>query len=151
MRTYDELIAAYAADHQNPTNQRLHKVCVPLIMFSLLGLLWALPSPELFRRVAGLNWATLVVALALYYYFFVDRLSFFVMLVQSTLMLTGIAGLAAKGPLVPVCAVIFALAWVGQFVGHSIEGKRPSFLRDLQFLLIGPLWTHAGWLERFRR
>lgn len=35
---------------------------------------------------------------------------------------------------------IFVLAWIGQFYGHKIEGKKPSFLKDLQFLLIGPIW-----------
>jgi uncharacterized membrane protein YGL010W len=39
---------------------------------------------------------------------------------------------------------IFAVAWIGQFIGHAIEGKRPSFLEDLQFLLIGPLWLLAA-------
>jgi uncharacterized membrane protein YGL010W len=33
------------------------------------------------------------------------------------------------------------LAWIGQFYGHKIEGKKPSFLKDLEFLLIGPLWV----------
>ncbi len=35
---------------------------------------------------------------------------------------------------------IFVVAWIGQFIGHHIEGKKPSFLKDLQFLLIGPAW-----------
>ena len=38
------------------------------------------------------------------------------------------------------CLIVFALAWIGQFYGHSVEGKKPSFLKDLQFLLIGPMW-----------
>ena len=32
------------------------------------------------------------------------------------------------------------LAWIGQFIGHKIEGEKPSFFEDLQFLLIGPAW-----------
>jgi uncharacterized membrane protein YGL010W len=39
-----------------------------------------------------------------------------------------------------VCLVIFVIAWIGQFIGHNIEGKKPSFLTDLKFLLIGPIW-----------
>ena len=35
---------------------------------------------------------------------------------------------------------IFVLAWIGQFIGHKIEGEKPSFFEDLQFLLIGPDW-----------
>jgi uncharacterized membrane protein YGL010W len=36
--------------------------------------------------------------------------------------------------------LIFILAWVGQFIGHKIEGMKPSFFQDLQFLLVGPMW-----------
>ncbi len=43
-------------------------------------------------------------------------------------------------PLWAVSLAAFAGAWVGQFVGHKIEGKKPSFLKDVQFLLIGPAW-----------
>ena len=35
---------------------------------------------------------------------------------------------------------IFVIAWIGQFIGHKIEGKKPSFLEDLQFLMVGPAW-----------
>ena len=43
-------------------------------------------------------------------------------------------------PLWLVCVVIFVLAWIVQFYGHKIEGAKPSFLEDLQFLMIGPAW-----------
>jgi uncharacterized membrane protein YGL010W len=46
------------------------------------------------------------------------------------------------------CGVLFVLAWIGQFVGHAIEGKRPSFIKDLQFLLIGPMWLLADVYRR---
>ena len=36
--------------------------------------------------------------------------------------------------------IIFVIAWIGQFIGHKIEGKKPSFFEDIQFLLIGPAW-----------
>ena len=39
-----------------------------------------------------------------------------------------------------VFVAVFTLSWIGQFYGHKIEGKKPSFLKDLQFLLIGPIW-----------
>lgn len=35
---------------------------------------------------------------------------------------------------------VFVITWIFQFIGHKIEGKKPSFLKDLQFLLIGPIW-----------
>jgi uncharacterized membrane protein YGL010W len=43
-------------------------------------------------------------------------------------------------PLWLVSLVIFAVAWIGQFYGHKVEGKKPSFFKDIQFLLIGPAW-----------
>jgi uncharacterized membrane protein YGL010W len=36
--------------------------------------------------------------------------------------------------------IVFVVAWIGQFYGHKIEGKKPSFLKDIQFLMIGPAW-----------
>jgi uncharacterized membrane protein YGL010W len=39
---------------------------------------------------------------------------------------------------------IFVVAWIGQFYGHHLEGRKPSFLTDLQYLLIGPIWIWWG-------
>ena len=47
---------------------------------------------------------------------------------------------AATQPLYQVCVTVFVIAWIGQFIGHKIEGKKPSFFKDLQFLLVGPMW-----------
>ena len=112
-------------------------------MFSLLGLLWSVPVPAAIRNVSPwLNWGTLVMALALLYYVRLSgRLALGMVLVWVAMAagLRVVAGTAAL-PLWTICLLIFALAWVGQFWGHKVEGKKPSFLKDLQFLLIGPLW-----------
>lgn len=47
-------------------------------------------------------------------------------------------------PIFRLSLLIFVVAWIGQFVGHHIEGKKPSFVEDLQFLAVGPLWTLAS-------
>lgn len=138
------LLAEYGESHQNPTNKLVHWVCVPLIMFSLLGLLWSVPVPAALTRLTGpwLNWATLVMAGALLYYLRLSpRLALGMVLVWAVLAL-GLRAVeqVAVLPLWGICLLIFALAWVGQFWGHKIEGKKPSFLKDVQFLLIGPLW-----------
>ena len=39
-----------------------------------------------------------------------------------------------------ISLVLFVVAWIGQFIGHKLEGAKPSFFKDLQFLLIGPAW-----------
>ena len=143
MATLSALLAEYGESHQNPTNKLVHWVCVPLIMFSLLGLLWSVPAPAALRNVSPwLNWGTLVMALALLYYVRLSgRLALGMVLVWVAMAagLRVVAGTAAL-PLWTICLLIFALAWVGQFWGHKVEGKKPSFLKDLQFLLIGPLW-----------
>ncbi len=137
------LLAQYGESHQNPTNKIVHWVCVPLIMFSLIGLLWSAPVPAAVRAASPwLNWGTLVMVLALFYYVRLSgRLALGMVLVWAAMAgaLRLVSG-AAVLPLWAVCLIIFALAWVGQFWGHKVEGKKPSFLQDLQFLLIGPLW-----------
>lgn len=143
MSALTALLAEYGESHQNPTNKLVHWVCVPLIMFSLLGLLWSVPVPAFVAQISPwLNWGTLVMALALLYYVRLSgRLALGMVVVWAAMAvaLRGVAGAAAL-PLWAVCVLIFVLAWVGQFWGHKVEGKKPSFLKDLQFLLIGPLW-----------
>jgi uncharacterized membrane protein YGL010W len=140
------LIAEYAADHQNPVNERIHRYCVPAIAVSLIGLLWCLPVPETIRDASPwLNWGTGFLAASLVYYFGLSARLGFGMLIVALLAVAIILGLdQLPEPLWLSCAVIFVIAWIGQFIGHGIEGKRPAFFRDLQFLLIGPLWLVAG-------
>ncbi len=117
----------YGDSHRNPTNKLLHWICVPLITFSVLGLCWALHPLA----------AVLVVLLALGFYLLLSWQLALVMLLLSVLALW----LLSLMPQVFWPSVgIFVLAWIGQFVGHHIEGKKPSFFQDLQFLLIGPVW-----------
>ena len=143
MATIQSLLAEYGESHQNPTNKLVHWVCVPLIMFSLLGLLWSVPVPAFIAELSPwLNLATLVMGLALLYYLRLSgRLTLGMVLVWA-LMAAGLRVVQAQAalPLWAVCVIVFVVAWVGQFWGHKVEGKKPSFLKDLQFLLIGPLW-----------
>lgn len=148
MQTIHDLLTEYGVSHQNPVNKRLHWVCVPAIVFSLLGLLWLLPVPG--DLPSWLNWATLIIALAMLYYFVVAPRLALGMLVVVAVSVAGILALArTQLSLVIVFAVIFVLAWIGQFVGHKIEGRSPSFFKDIQFLLIGPLWLLAFLYRRW--
>lgn len=147
-RPVDVLFDKYAESHQNHTNKTIHWICVPLIVFSLLGLVWVIPFPEL--SFLGpykdfLNWASFLIAFSVYYYYSLSPTLSFLMLWVVGLMSYGIVQLEywekAGGPAVWLaCLVIFVLAWAGQFIGHKIEGKKPSFFDDLKFLLIGPIW-----------
>ena len=150
MRSAEALLSEYGESHQHPTNELLHFVCVPAIVLSVMGLLWSLPVPAAFARVSPwLNWASLAALAAFLYY-----LSLSVPLaLGSALALALLLGLTATLAQLPVplwltSLAIFVVAWIGQFVGHAIEGKRPSFFKDVQFLLIGPLWLMAGLYRR---
>jgi uncharacterized membrane protein YGL010W len=140
MKTQNEWLKEYASSHQNRTNRWLHKVCVPLILFTLVGLASLLPLPSL--HSAWANGATALSLLCLVFYFRLGMAPFFLMTATFALSIALAVWLneALRHPALWYLGA-FALAWVGQFTGHAIEGKRPSFLQDLQFLLIGPLWV----------
>lgn len=142
MRTVTEWLAEYGDSHRHPTNELLHWLCVPVIVLCVLGFLWALPTPPAFAAVSPwLNWATLVAAAGLVYYAALSPRLALGMLPVTALMLAALGWLdRLPMPLWLICALAFVVAWIGQFVGHAIEGRRPSFFKDLQFLLIGPLW-----------
>lgn len=146
MKTIDQWLSEYGESHQNQTNKAVHWICVPLIMFSLIGLLWSIPTPEVFHNSSfPLNFGTLFLFFAMFYYLMLSVKLTIGMLLISCIIVLGNYQLAQIEvvPLWLISMLIFAAAWVGQFIGHNIEGKKPSFLKDLQFLLIGPLWTIA--------
>ena len=148
-RNVEAYFATYAESHQHKINKLIHWVCVPLIVFSLLGLVWSIPFPQisdLGEMQRYLNWATFLIGFALVYYFRLSVPLALTMLFIITIFSAVIVTLekmhreADWPPLWQICFLIFVLAWVGQFIGHKIEGKKPSFLDDVKFLLIGPIW-----------
>lgn len=149
MRPVQTWLDEYGASHVNPTNKFLHWICVPLIVASLIGFLWALPVPDAFARVSPLlNWGTLFVAAGIIYYFFLSvplALGMLLAVVPLVAVLHWANGLSM--PLWQLSAAVFVVAWIGQFIGHIFEGKRPSFFKDVQFLLIGPIWL-LGFIYR---
>jgi uncharacterized membrane protein YGL010W len=150
MRTVSDWLSEYSASHQNPTNKLLHWVCVPPIVLAVMGFLWSIPVPQALAHLsAWLNWATLTAAAALLYYVALSwRLAAGVLLAFAVLLGLTRALSALPVPLWLTSLAIFGVAWIGQFVGHAIEGRRPSFFKDLQFLLIGPLWLLAAAYRR---
>lgn len=138
-RAIDVLLARYGESHRNPVNELIHIVCIPAIVFSLLGILWAL-HPIV---------ALLVAAAALAYYVTLSRAFAAGMGVMAGAMLLVLAMLP-DGTVLPTSIGVFVAAWLGQFVGHHIEGKKPSFFDDLRFLLIGPLFVLSILYRRIR-
>ena len=142
MKKLDKLLDEYGESHQHPVNKLIHWVCVPLIMWSLLGLLWSLPVPAvLFTLPLPLNWAILMAIVSMAYYLRVSPgLAIGILLVITGMLTLTYAVEQTGASLWIVSVLVFVVAWIGQFIGHIIEGKRPSFFKDIQFLLIGPLW-----------
>ncbi|MGZ3182707.1 MAG: Mpo1 family 2-hydroxy fatty acid dioxygenase [Telluria sp.] len=138
-RPIDSLLAQYGDSHRNPTNEIIHFICIPLIVFTLLGLLWAV------------HWAVAValsVAALLYYLKLSPPFALGMGLMAGAMLLL----LAALPPpaVLPLSLAVFVLAWIGQFIGHKIEGKKPSFFDDLRFLLIGPLFVLSFLYRRLK-
>ena len=146
MKTAKDWFDDYAISHQHPTNQLVHYICVPLIFFSVIGLLMSIPSEPL-ENIFGLynplieNWAMVVTFFISIFYLRMGFWYFLQMLFFILLTIGGNFWLGNNVNLLLASAIIFIAAWVGQFWGHQIEGQKPSFLKDLQFLLIGPLWV----------
>lgn len=137
MRSLESWFVEYSVSHQNSKNKIIHKICVPLIFFCVVGLLLQIPV-----KMGPIRLGELFIALALGWYMTLGPRAFMVMLGQlliSYILLYLLGNLIQ--PLWLLLVILFVLAWIGQFYGHHLEGKRPSFLKDLQFLLIGPLWV----------
>src|SRR5215203_1559361 len=146
MRRIDYLLQEYGESHQNVTNKAIHWICVPLIFFSIVGLIASIPAKGLERFLGNgnpyANWAAVVMILVLVYYTTLSIPLSFGMLLFGVLclFLTKVIAQANVAPLWLISVIIFILAWIGQFYGHKVEGKKPSFFKDVQFLLIGPAW-----------
>ena len=151
MRSVTDWLGEYGASHQNPVNKLLHWLCVPPIVLAVMGFLWSAPVPAAFNELSPwLNWATLASLAALTYYLVLSPSLAVGVLIAFIVLLAIIRALAQlPWPLWLTSLVIFVIAWTGQFIGHALEGKRPSFFKDLQFLLIGPLWLLAAAYRRF--
>lgn len=135
MKTIQEWFSEYNQSHQNKTNKIIHWVCVPTIYFAILAII---------AHFSALL-ATLLLILSFIFYARLDLILAVAMAVLSSVMLYCIYSLPIG---LNFYVVLFILAWIGQFYGHKIEGKKPSFFKDLQFLLIGPIWCLDSYLGK---
>lgn len=139
----DAWFAEYGESHQDHTNELIHWFCVPVIFACVLGFIWSIPVPPAWVESAPwFNWSLVTIGgLAVFYLWLSPALSagmlFFMAMCYAALVMLE---LFAPWPVWKLCAAAFVVAWIGQFVGHKIEGKKPSFLKDIIFLLIGPAW-----------
>ena len=146
MRKIEALLEEYGESHQNQTNKLIHWICVPSIFFSIVGLIYSIPAgflPEALPFLGGFaNWATIVLLFVLIYYISLSvplTLGMFFFSAMC-LALANFLSITFPGKLWLISLGIFIIAWIVQFIGHKIEGKKPSFFKDVQFLMIGPAW-----------
>lgn len=128
-RRVDQLIAHYGQSHQSPGNEVIHFIAIPLIMLSLVGMLFALHPYVAYAFIAA----------SMVYYAKLSAVFLAAMLVWSALTVAGV--LAMEANVLPISVVIFVGAWILQFIGHKMEGKKPSFFEDIQYLWVGPLFV----------
>jgi uncharacterized membrane protein YGL010W len=148
MRQIEFLLNEYGESHKNKTNILIHAIVVPAIYFVSLALVWSIPTPA-FLNYFDITWAHILVIPTLYYYFRLSGPIGAAMTLLSILSLFGIKLLESLDISVwKFSLVLFVVMWILQFIGHHIEGKKPSFFKDLQFLLVGPAWWWVHWLKR---
>lgn len=138
-RAIDRLLAEYGESHQNETNKAVHWVCVPVIVWTVIALFWSVPVSFGHPMV---NLATVLLAVSLAYYVWLSlplAIGFAVYAAACIGIILAYEA-AASFPLWQTALIVFVLAWIGQFWGHKVEGKKPSFFKDVQFLMIGPAW-----------
>lgn len=143
MKSITQWLEEYGVSHKNKTNKIIHYLCVPAIYMTVFGLLWSIPFP-IADMPMWVNWSTVVAIPAMLFYFSLSftvglGMTLFSALVVAFLQWWQLNMTDVMSVLV-MSIVVFVIAWILQFVGHHVEGKKPSFLKDLQFLLIGPVW-----------
>lgn len=141
MKPLDVWLLEYGVSHTNKINRYIHKVCVPLILWASIALFYCIPVPHFLNGIT-FNWSYLLVILGLCFYLFLSLTVYILMFIQTFICLSILKYLSSLNvPIFSIALFIFIISWIGQFIGHKIEGKKPSFFKDVQFLLIGPVWV----------
>jgi uncharacterized membrane protein YGL010W len=157
-RPIDILIDEYAGFHQKPVNRYINYICIPLISFSILGFIWSIPFPHL-GFLGGyngyFNWASFLIAFAIYYYMKRSPVLSYIMLIVifafTYIIIQLQAWQTAGGFILPqMCVVVFVMANIAQLIGYRIEGKKPTFMENFKFLLIEPIWLLSLGLKGFK-
>lgn len=148
-RKIDALLEEYGESHKNKTNKAIHWICVPLIFWSIVALLYSIPKTQLHSVIGNSifsNWAGVALFIVSIYYISLSKPLAIGMFIFSVfcIYLCDFLETYIQIPLWQTSLIVFILAWVGQFYGHKVEGKKPSFVKNIQFLLVGP-----GWLLHF--
>lgn len=143
MKTVEEWFELYGESHQNRTNKLIHYVCVPAILYAVLALLDGVSKPYYFDFPFSMA-LPLLFAGGCFYLMLNWRLGMVTLLLCFAMVATFHFYTHPKIQIM-INLALFVVAWIFQFIGHKIEGKKPSFLQDILFLMIGPLWIVDHW------
>jgi len=136
MKTLSAWFKEYGESHQNKNNKLIHAFCVPAIFLSIVGILWTI---SITIDALSINLAVLVPLIIVSFYWHISKTMMFTLLIFTVWCLLVCSIISQAGlSLLWLSIALFVVAWIGQFLGHKIEGVKPSFFKDLQFLLIGP-------------
>ena len=152
-KSADQWFAEYGESHQDGTNETIHWICVPVIFYCVLGLVWSLPVPAALAAAAPwFGWVQPAILAAMFFYFRLSRPLAFGLLgfIGLCCLLLALQARYCPFPVWKSSLILFVAAWIGQFIGHQIEGQKPSFFKDVVFLLIGPAWLLHFVYQRLR-
>ena len=141
-RPIDRWLSSYSGDHVNPTNQLIHLLCVPAIVWSVTAAMWVIPVPTALVNPGA--WMAVGMFFAWAWYWRLSRplaIGMLVVFVAFGFLNRALWMALGSQGLLWLAVGVFVVAWIGQFIGHKIEGRKPSFFTDLSYLLVGPLWT----------
>lgn len=147
MPTVEQYLKDYGVSHQNPTNQIIHIICVPVIFFACIAMAYVVPLASWTGLVSesSASWFNLATLLAIPMLVFYALLGLRSLIIGAAWFGVSLAACIAlegiNAPLLEIAIAVFVIAWIGQFIGHKVEGAKPSFFKDIFFLLIGPLFV----------
>ena len=133
----------YGVSHQNKTNKRIHWFCVPQIFWTVVAAFYLIPVPAFMTDISShLNWASVFCFVAILFYVRLSASLAIGMLIFASVCYATVFAFDNTFPdyLLWFTGAWFIVLWLLQFYGHEVEGRKPSFLKDVQFLMIGPAW-----------
>ena len=150
MRPADEWLQQYSRHHADGADQLLHRLMIPLLVTSVVGLLWAIPVPTTFREATPvLNWGTIFLMAAIVYYFILSiSLAFGALPIIASVVWAVMWLDRLSYPLWMSSAALLITAWMGLRVSHRSPGLRPSLIGDLQYVMLGPVWLVSALYRR---
>jgi len=142
MSEIDRWLSQYGDSHREISHPALYWLAVLMLVPATAGLLWSLPLPEAFVQISPvLNWGSMFLMVALVYYFIISfslaigMLPFIFAVTALGFWLTR-SGLSVAGASIGL--MIAAVA--GLYVGRRGSGGVRAVRRDIQLMVIGPIW-----------